>query len=665
MRRWGFFALVLAYTIFAQRGQARATYKIGYSSFPPYFIVQSDGSPTGFSVEVLKEAARRSGIRLAWTRYQSSPDVALSKGDIDIFPMLAILPERAHLVDYSSPWWENSLVLVSLRSRPVRTAEDTVGKKISLIHASFGLQRMMKLFPKALPQPSTDYRVVVASVCQGDSDAAIMETRLANSLQFLNECRNQDLTMAWFPELNLTYGVGVRKGLKFLADRLHEEIVGMALDGTMTRLGEPWGVVVTNQRKLTQQLEAARARDQWWKGGILASLVIVFVLAYATVRMRKAKEMAQRAANFRAKFLANVSHEIRTPLHGLIGMTELLASTPLSPEQRDYVEAIEGAGKLLLSQINDLLDYSKLEAGKMELESIPFSPRILIQEVKRLYEATASKKGLTLLASSEVSEYVLGDPTRLRQVLNNLLSNAIKFTEQGEVQLTCLRIQGRSRAWLRFSVKDTGIGIEPAVRERIFQAFTQADGSTTRRYGGTGLGLAICRELVALMGGEIGVESQLGQGSEFWFTIPLVPARKETAGSCQNDEAESKQETAVLVADDHPVNQRLLAAQLKQLGCTAVIARNGAQAVELVRKQRFDLVLMDGSMPELDGFDATRQIRSLSSAVRDVPIIGVTASGYPEDIRKALAAGMNDVLQKPFDLSQLREVVTRWTTSKT
>lgn len=633
----------------------QTVYKVGYGTFPPYFVMPKGAPPTGFAVEVVREAARRLGLPIEWKRYSESTDKALTSGEIDLFPMLAIIPDRIGRMDFSDPWWENTLVVVSRPSAAIRTVADTEGKRIALIHASFGLQRMKALFPKAIPVTERAYEKVVEHVCSGEAEGAILETRLASALTILPRCAQVELTMAWFPELNLTYGVGARRGLQPVAARIQSEIIRMAQDGAMTKIGEPWGVQVTNQTKLLDSLVGGRVREQWWRDVVWGATLVLLLAVAQSYRLRKARRKAEEALAIRSQFVANISHEIRTPLNGLLGMTQILRETPLDASQRDCAEILDSSGQTLLALINELLDFSKLEAGKLQVEAIPFAPRKVAAEVVQLFDARASAQGvlLTCEVADTVPVTVTGDPIRLRQILTNLVSNAVKFTAHGTV---VLRVSGELP--LRFEVIDTGCGIDPAMIERIFEPFTQGDGSTSRRHGGTGLGLAICKNLADLLEGRIGVESREGEGSRFWVEVPFPSsAAEETPPPEFKRSFDEPLHLKVLVAEDNRVNQHVIAAHLRKFGCTWTMTVNGREAVEAAHRELYDAVLMDGQMPEVDGFAATARIRKLPKPYCDVPIIGVTACAFDEDRKRCLKSGMQDVLTKPFTAEALRRVL--------
>jgi signal transduction histidine kinase/CheY-like chemotaxis protein len=398
-------------------------------------------------------------------------------------------------------------------------------------------------------------------------------------------------------------------------------------------------------------------------------------LDIAMEEARAALQRAESANRAKSEFLATMSHEIRTPLNGVLGMNELLLISQLTARQREYATAIQMSGQHLLNVINDILDFSKIESGHMELEAVDFSLIALVEETVALFAPAAGKKGLKLMACYTPDDVPLprlrGDPLRLRQVLSNLLSNAIKFTERGGVRVQVrMTRQTETEISVELRVSDTGIGIAAEAQARIFEHFSQADGSTTRRFGGTGLGLAICRRLLTLMRGSISVSSAPGTGSEFLvrFTLPGSGTIEQPAADTARLQASSGSRAlaqgglrgGVLLVEDHPVNQEVAGAMLRALGLTVTLAVDGRVAVDQVRAHSFDLVLMDCQMPVMDGFEATSIIRALPEPRGSLPIVALTANAMQGDEQRCLSHGMNDFLAKPFTLEQLRTLLARW-----
>lgn len=457
---------------------------------------------------------------------------------------------------------------------------------------------------------------------------------------------------------------------RFLHIEMRDKVVGIienAREGNITQSFQNGWISIEGEERIFEWSNALVVDEDGEMQYVTTIGIDITEQKEREIELERAKEAAVQAAKAKADFLANMSHEIRTPLNGIIGLTELVLKTDLKPKQRDYLNKSNLSSRALLDVINDILDYSKIEAGKFDLENKPFELNSILNNIMSLFEFQAVQKGLTIVQELEIEQSVMiGDGLRLTQILTNLVGNAIKFTESGKITIhVTSTAENDDYISLKFSVKDTGIGIGQDAQNRIFEEFSQADTSITRQFGGTGLGLSIAKHLVQMMGGEIRVQSEEGIGSTFTFTAvfgkmkSLQSERIPKKVSVVQESLDALQGAQILLVEDNPINQMVALGMLEGLGLSIDVASNGKEAVEHAQETRYDLILMDLQMPVMDGFEATKEIREIEG-YEEIPILALSAAVMQKDKELTSAVGMNAHLSKPIDYDALMEALVRW-----
>jgi signal transduction histidine kinase/CheY-like chemotaxis protein len=643
-------------------------WKVGSDNTLPYHALEIDDGgqlkPTGIAGELIAEAARRVGIRLEWSVQRVG---ALAAGDVDLWPANSVAASR-DTVRVTRPFLRHSLVLLSLESSAEHRTGNGVFPRI-VMRASRLSEPLRDFFPGSELMVRPEREAALLAVCAGEADALLMESRPLQAL-LLNRppgCLGHKLSVSGTAIPPQELGFGSTPQAEPVAKLLRREVDAMIAEGELGMRLKDWTYFSSGEMELIYREAAANEANQLSLVLIVLLLVLSMALSWLFLQARRAQQAAIAANQAKTQFLANISHEIRTPLNGILGLSEVLSRSSLDDKQRDLLGNLKTSGGNLLAIVNDVLDLAQVARGQFNLKPRPIDVAALLADAAVPFLLAARDKHLEfgITGLDGLPRGIHADPVRLRQIFMNLVGNAIKFTDSGAVRVRvsasdCV-VGTEVGCQLEIVVSDTGIGMTPEARDCLFEKFFQADSSISRRFGGTGLGLSIVKEIVDAMDGLITVQSAPGVGSTFrvWLRAPLVGLPADPPQVVADNQGLAVG-TRVLVAEDNRINTVVVGSLLEKAGCTVHYATDGQQAVTCWSEGDFDLVLMDCQMPNMDGYQATAEIRRREAGVRRTPIIAVTASAMSGDRDRCLDAGMDDFLSKPIDPEDLDRVIRFW-----